>query len=167
MLPDGTAQRVVTEIQVRDVLIAGLGDSIAAGEGNPDRPVRLSDEGFCFRRFLGGETSEYYRPGRAGYSGNRSCVDRGHRIRMPTPGRARARAGIRGPCHRSLYGYQMRAALALAIENPHIAVTFIPLACSGATIAAGFLGSQRITECPNPGTNTACSSIVARADRRR
>ncbi len=26
VLPDGTAQRVVTEIQVRDVLIAGLGD---------------------------------------------------------------------------------------------------------------------------------------------
>ena len=63
VLPDGTAQRVVTEIQVRDVLIAGLGDSIAAGEGNPDRPVRLSDEGFCFRRFLGVETSEFYRPG--------------------------------------------------------------------------------------------------------
>ncbi len=63
VLPDGTAQRVVSEIQVRDVLIAGLGDSIAAGEGNPDRPVRLSDEGFCFRRFLGFETSEYYRPG--------------------------------------------------------------------------------------------------------
>src|SRR5262249_41883112 len=63
-----------------------------------------------------------------------------------------------GPCHRSLYGYQMRAALALAIENPRIAVTFIPLACSGATIATGFLGSQRISECPNPGTSTACST---------
>jgi hypothetical protein len=52
----------------------------------------------------------------------------------------------------------MRAALGLAIENPHVAVTFIPLACSGATIGTGFLGSQRITECPNPGTNTTCSS---------
>ena len=39
VLPDSTAQRVVTEIGVRDVLIAGLGDSIAAGEGNPDRPA--------------------------------------------------------------------------------------------------------------------------------
>ncbi len=28
-------------------------NSIAAGEGNPDRAVRLSDEGFCFRRFDG------------------------------------------------------------------------------------------------------------------
>ena len=35
MLPDATAQRIVTDIRVRDVLIAGMGDSIAAGEGNP------------------------------------------------------------------------------------------------------------------------------------
>ena len=37
ILLDGTALRLVSEIQVRDVLIAGMGDSIAAGEGNPDR----------------------------------------------------------------------------------------------------------------------------------
>ena len=157
VLPDGTAQRVVTEIAVRDVLIAGLGNSIAAGEGNPDRPVRLSDEGFCFRRFLGIETSEFYRPGRAGYTGNRSCATDGSDPHADAWARQSARWHS-GPCHRSLYGYQMRAALGLAIENPRIAVTFIPLACSGATIAAGFLGSQRITECPSPGTNTACST---------
>ena len=46
-------QRVTTEIAVRDIFIAGLGDSIASGEGNPDRPVALSDEGFCFRSYLG------------------------------------------------------------------------------------------------------------------
>src|SRR5947207_5984506 len=74
VLPDGTAQRVVTELAVRDVLIAGLGDSIAAGEGNPDRAVRLSDGGFCFRRFLGGGPNEYYRPGRDGFTSNKSCV---------------------------------------------------------------------------------------------
>ncbi len=70
VLPDGTAQRIVSEIRVHDMLIAGMGDSIAAGEGNPDRAVLLSDEGFCFRRFDG---MEYYRPGRAGFSGDRSC----------------------------------------------------------------------------------------------
>src|SRR5579863_7820668 len=69
-LGDGTAQRVRTEITVRDVLVAGLGDSIAAGEGNPDKAVRL-DGGFCFRRFGTGE--QYYRPGRAGFVGDRSC----------------------------------------------------------------------------------------------
>src|SRR5690348_6817210 len=47
------SQRISTEIEVRDILIAGLGDSIASGEGNPDRAVALSDEGFCFRYYLG------------------------------------------------------------------------------------------------------------------
>src|SRR3982075_2664722 len=46
-------QRVATEIMVRDIFIAGLGDSIASGEGNPDRPIALADEGFCFRYYLG------------------------------------------------------------------------------------------------------------------
>ncbi len=40
------SQRISTEIRVRDIFIAGLGDSIASGEGNPDRPIGLSDEGF-------------------------------------------------------------------------------------------------------------------------
>src|SRR6201996_5362274 len=60
-LGDGTAQRVSTEIAVRDVLVAGLGDSIASGEGNPDRAVEL-EGGFCFRRFLSGGSSQYFRP---------------------------------------------------------------------------------------------------------
>src|ERR1700749_2113474 len=62
-------QRVTTEIRVRDILVAGLGDSIASGEGNPDRAIALSDEGFCFRSYLGGATGQYYRPSRAGYKG--------------------------------------------------------------------------------------------------
>ena len=66
-------QRVSTEIAVRDILIAGLGDSIASGEGNPDRPVALSDEGFCFRFYLSSASSQYYRPSRAGYKGGRAC----------------------------------------------------------------------------------------------
>ena len=61
-----------------------------------------------------------------------------------------------GPCHRSLYSYQLRTALMLAIESPHIAVTYLPLACSGATISAGFLGGQRIVECASPGTTATC-----------
>jgi hypothetical protein len=152
-LPDGTAQRVVTEIAVRDVLIAGMGDSIAAGEGNPDRAIRVSDEGFCFRRFLAGN-AEYYRPGRAGYGGNRSC-EAGSDSDPANWARQSARWES-GPCHRSLYSYQLRTALALAVETPHIAVTYLPLACSGATISAGFLGGQRIVECASPGTNASC-----------
>jgi hypothetical protein len=35
-------------------------------------------------------------------------------------------------------------------------VTFIPLACSGATIPSGFLGTQAIRECSTPGTDAPC-----------
>ena len=66
-------QRVTTQIAVRDIFIAGLGDSIASGEGNPDRAVTLSDDGFCFRSYLGGPAGMYFRPGRAGFKGARAC----------------------------------------------------------------------------------------------
>ena len=58
-------------------------------------------------------------------------------------------------CHRSLYSYQTRTALALAVQYPHIAVTYLPLACTGATIADGLFGSQRARECP-PSKSGSC-----------
>jgi hypothetical protein len=153
---DGTAQQVATEVQVRDVLIAGMGDSVGAGEGNPDRPIQLSDEGFCFRRLVG---DEYFRPGRAGYRGNKSCSAVPEESGFDAWARQSAR-WFSGPCHRSLYSYQTRTALELAVQYPHLAVTFIPLACSGATIDIGFLGTLRILECPIPGTTFACARTV-------
>jgi hypothetical protein len=155
---DGTAQRVVAEIVVRDLLIAGLGDSIAAGEGNPDRAIKL-EGGFCFKRFLG-VGGQYFRPSRAGFDGDRSCET--------VPGSASAaqrwaRHGARwmsAACHRSLYSYQVRLALALAVENPHLAVTFIPLACTGATIDAGLFGSHRADECPITAGSSDCPVTV-------
>ncbi len=146
-LGDGTAQRVVTEIAVHDLLIAGLGDSIAAGEGNPDRAVEL-EGGFCFKRFFSGSSDQYFRPSRAGYGDDRSCENGPS---SPNAARDWARHGARWmnpACHRSLYSYQLRTALALAIEQRHVAVTFLPLACTGATIDAGMFGSQRADDCP-------------------
>jgi hypothetical protein len=158
VLPDGTALRLVSEIVVRDLLIAGMGDSIAAGEGNPDRAVDLSDEGFCFKRFGGGD--EYFRPGRAGFRGNKSCTSMLDDESRAGDWAQHSARWLSGPCHRSLYSYQMRTALALAIENTHVAVTFLPLGCTGATINAGFLGNQRARECPSPGTGAPCSGTV-------
>jgi hypothetical protein len=146
-LGDGTAQRVSTPIAVRDILIAGLGDSIAAGEGNPDQAVEL-ESGFCFRRFLSGGFSQYFRPSRAGYDDDRSCENGPS---SPSAAIDWARHGARWmnpACHRSLYSYQVRTTLALAIEQPHIAVTLVPLACTGATIGAGMFASQRADDCP-------------------
>jgi hypothetical protein len=144
--PDGRIETASADIEVRDLLIAGLGDSIAAGEGNPDRPVALSDDGFCFRQFIGTARSEYFRPGRAGFAGDKSCE-----ITRTAPEETDAWQKFsarwqNSACHRSLYSYQLRAALALAVEHPHVAVTFLPLACTGATIAEGVIGSQRARE---------------------
>ena len=157
VLPDGTALRLVSEILVRDVLIAGMGDSVAAGEGNPDRAVQLSDQGFCFKRFGGGE---YYRPGRAGFSGNKACTAMPNEDTRAGEWAQQSARWLSGPCHRSLYSYQLRTALALAVRYPHIAVTYLPLACTGATIADGLFGSQRAREClPTKSANT-CSGTV-------
>jgi lysophospholipase L1-like esterase len=149
-------QRVATEIMVRDIFIAGLGDSIASGEGNPDRPIALSDEGFCFRSYLGSAGAQYYRPSRAGYKGGRACE-------APDTLQAWQRQSalwFNSACHRSLYSYQTRTALALAVQYPHIAVTYLPLACTGATIPDGLLGGQRARECPPTKSGGTCQGTV-------
>ncbi len=161
-LGDGTAQRIVTEINVRDLLVAGMGDSIAAGEGDPDRAVKL-EGGFCFRRFLRGSTGgQYYRPSRAGFTGDRSCESSGVTSSAATIDWARHGARWMNPaCHRSLYSYQLRTALALAVEQPHVAVTFLPLACTGATISAGLFDSQAADDCPLNATDRCSGTSPA------
>jgi len=151
-----TPQRIATEIMVRDIFIAGLGDSIASGEGNPDRPIALSDEGFCFRSYLGTAGAQYYRPSRAGYKGGRACE-------APDTLQAWQRQSalwFNSACHRSLYSYQTRTALALAVQYPHIAVTYLPLACTGATIPDGLFGGQRARECPPTKSGGTCQGTV-------
>lgn len=167
-------RRAGGEIAVRDLLIAGLGNSIASGDGNPDRPVALTDDGFCFRRFLGSGSSEYFRPSRVGFHGDRSCDGAGGPgSGLDTWAKLSAR-WMYGACHRSLYSYQLRAALELAIENPHGAVTFLPLACTGATIGDGLFNGRRSRElycggalCPSStsGQLNELTSLLERARR--
>jgi lysophospholipase L1-like esterase len=174
--PSEPARRATADIAVRDLLIAGLGDSIASGDGNPDRPVVLSDEGFCFRRFALAGNAEYFRPGRVGFSGDRACDgDVATAFHLPEWARLSAH-WMNAACHRSLYGYQLRAALALAIESPHLAITFLPLGCTGATITDGLFNGQRSREldcapdgtpCPTttPAQMTQLRAIMTRAQR--
>ena len=156
--PDNSVDSVSAQIEVRDLLIAGIGDSVAAGEGNPDKPVALADEGFCFRRFLGAARGEYFRPSRRGYEGDKACDDSPAGSPAATADwNSHGARWMSAACHRSLYGYQLRTALALAIENKQIAVTFLPLACSGATIEDGLFNTQGASECPPTGR---CSGTV-------
>ena len=149
-------QRISTEIMVRDIFIAGLGDSIASGEGNPDRAIALADEGFCFRYYLSTAGAQYYRPSRAGYKGGRAC-EAPDTLQI---WQRQSALWFNSACHRSLYSYQTRTALALAVRYPHIAVTYLPLACTGATIPDGLFGSQRARECPPTKSAGTCQGTV-------
>jgi lysophospholipase L1-like esterase len=51
-------------------------------------------------------------------------------------------------------------AIALAAQNPQIAVTYLPLACTGATIDAGMFGSQRARECVVGKNGLSCQGTV-------
>jgi lysophospholipase L1-like esterase len=150
-------QHVATGIMVRDIFIAGLGDSIASGEGNPDRAIALADEGFCFRSYLGSAAAQYYRPSRAGYKGGRACEAPDTLQNW----QRQSALWFNNACHRSLYSYQTRTALALAVQYPHIAVTYLPLACTGATIADGLFGSQRARECLPTKNAATCAGTVS------
>lgn len=105
---------IETEIKVRDLLIAGLGDSFASGEGNPNVPVAFNSQG----RFR----NQYPKRAINDARGNAQWSDE--------------------LCHRSLYSHQLRAALQIAIENTQVSVTFLGYSCSGASIEAGLLGPQ-------------------------
>jgi lysophospholipase L1-like esterase len=111
-------QPIFVDAAVRDLLIAGLGDSFASGEGNPNAPVQFGD-GKRHRNF-------YPLRKRNDNSGSATWTDQ--------------------LCHRSLYGQQFRAALQIAIEHPQAAVTFLDYSCSGAGIEAGLLGPQVYVE---------------------
>ncbi len=123
----GGRRVAVRRAKVRDLFIVGLGDSFASGEGNPDIPVRFSRE----------RTADY--------SGSTDDPDlKGFPARIGSWGEIGDDNFIEEnarwhdqACHRSLYSHQLRAALQLAIEDPHRAVTFVGLACSGAEVVYG------------------------------
>ena len=142
----GETLRAETSIKVRDIFIVGLGDSLASGEGNPTNPITLDSEGFCFRRV--GTGKRFYLPGRANVVVNKSCDQAENDQDDRKNWDAKAATWLFSGCHRSLYSYQIRTALALAIENPQITVTMIPLGCTGATIHDGILNSKRARERP-------------------
>ena len=167
--PDGAMRSETTSAEPKDILVVGMGDSVASGEGNPDMPVALkpgvTSAGFCFARVLSDPTQQFFLPrrdlGDVDDPPKASCPNfgagAGERAKLE---RARAR-WLHAACHRSLYGHQLRAALALAIEDAHRSVTYVPLGCSGATIPKGLLGSQDARELLTRGGGTASRGVEA------
>jgi hypothetical protein len=139
------------DIKVTDLLIVGMGDSFASGEGNPDVPVRFSRERAADYGDARKDTSLSGYPARVGdwgQIGDAKFIDENARW-------------IDQACHRSLYSHQLRAALQLAIEDPHRAVTFIGAACSGAEVTTGlFLRYKGNEWVPNPPDLSQISAIA-------
>jgi hypothetical protein len=130
-----------TDVKVRDILVAGMGDSFASGEGNPDIPVRFSRE----------RTADYSKPGEeGGLFGYPARIGDWQQIGDKAFISENAR-WLDQACHRSLYSQQLRAALQLGAEDPHRSVTYVGVACSGAEVTAGlFLRYKGNEWVPNP-----------------
>ena len=146
-----SGRRAATRIRVRDVFIVGIGDSFGSGEGNPDHPVRFSDRRAADYGTLGDDLVLAGYPARLGNW--REIGDK--RFRQS------AAKWLDRACHRSLYSYQLRSALQLALENPRRAVTFAGFACSGAEIIAGlFLRYKGNEWVENPPTLSQISAVA-------
>ncbi|MEZ5849629.1 MAG: hypothetical protein R3D68_03135 [Hyphomicrobiaceae bacterium] len=130
-----------TPVAIKDVLILGLGDSFGSGEGNPDVPVRFSRDRVV--DYPGGKSA-------ATLTGYPARV--GDWSQIGDAGFIKANPRwLDQACHRSIYSHQLRAALQLAVENPHRAVTFMSFACSGAETVNGlFLRYKGHEWVPNP-----------------
>lgn len=146
----GGRQVAAADIAVRDLFIVGMGDSFGAGDGNPDLPVRFSRERTAsYGIGLISELDGY--PARVG--GWRQIGDE----RFV----AENARWLDQACHRSLYSHQLRVALQLAIEDPHRAVTFVGVACSGAEITDGlFLRYKGNEWVPHPPELSQISAVA-------
>jgi hypothetical protein len=140
------------DIRVRDLLIVGMGDSFASGEGNPDVPVRFSRERSASYGKRSGKYNLSGYPARIGawkQIGDKAFIEENPRWSDQA-------------CHRSLYSYQLRAALQLGIEDPHRAVTYVGVACSGAEVTFGlflrYTGNEWV---PNPPDLSQISAIAS------
>ena len=137
------------DVTVRDLLIAGMGDSFASGEGNPDGPVRFSRERTAAYGGSGKDLLGY--PARVGSwktIGDKAFIEENARW-------------LDQACHRSLYSFELRAALQLALEDPHRAVTYVGVACSGAEVTAGlFLRYKGNEWVPNPPLVSQISAVA-------
>jgi lysophospholipase L1-like esterase len=140
-----------TEIKVRDILVAGMGDSFASGEGNPDRAVRFSRErtaDYSTIGIYGGLTGYPARIGPWREFGDKTFIKENARW-------------LDQACHRSLYSEQLRTALQLAVEDPHRAVTFVGVSCAGAEVTDGlFLRYKGNEWVPNPPHFSQLSAVA-------
>jgi len=127
---EGSVVAEAKTVKLRHIAIAGFGDSFSSGEGNPDRPAELVDDGLNTYR---NSSRNADRPGYRNYPRRRGATEQ-------SLGGAAAAIWLNAQCHRSLYSQHVRAALVLAMAHRDVAVTLTPYSCTGAEVSAGVLG---------------------------
>jgi hypothetical protein len=114
-------------IKVEDKLVVGLGDSFASGEGNPDVPATFIDADQPHQQ----DTDILA----AKFAGN-------HITHYPRKDKGNEAVWLDKRCHRSMYSYQFKTALQLALRDPQQAITFVSFSCSGA-VTNHIIGSEQ------------------------
>ncbi|TCD13465.1 hypothetical protein [Oricola cellulosilytica] len=128
-------------VEVRDILIASMGDSFSSGEGNPDLPATLDPVVTVKPRYEpvnGGTERQFGVP---------------RRLARPDGSIAEFSSArwLDRRCHRSMYSAHTRAAIALALSGDRRhAVTYMSVSCSGAEITDGVFWPQDGRECTTP-----------------
>lgn len=127
-------------IKPKRIIILGLGDSIAAGEGNPDRATQWK--------------STQVPVGNYRWLSNKGLGDNDSYI-------AQAPIWMDHQCHRSFWNYQTYIALKLAAESPRQEVVLLDYACSGAEIFDGLL----VRQANPPGAADICTLATFKGQR--
>lgn len=163
------AGRVISEpaVVVDDRLVISLGDSFSSGEGNPDVPVQFSAKyslEYNRQRQPPVMSSAREAPppsktlvkknGPYSYMLPRREIESDAAPNRPDQGDQefadqfwnKSAKWLSVDCHRSQYGYPVRVALQLALDDRHRAITFAHLGCSGAEVTDGLLGGMDARE---------------------
>jgi lysophospholipase L1-like esterase len=167
-LPDGR-ELADPAVVVQDLFVVAMGDSFMSGEGNPDKPVRLSparemvydptnsDTRDVASRSIGpnpnygvASAPENFNPKalpkRLMEDEQRSLIFRPNSPEFEQAFNKADAQWLSVDCHRSQYGYPFRVSLELALENRHRAVTLASVACSGADVVEGLFSEMAARE---------------------
>jgi hypothetical protein len=126
-LADGRWGFARETINVKDILIVVLGDSLATGEGNPEQPAcwkgtEKTSGGWILRGWLDPPTPARWADGGPGGDAPRVTPT----VTLPPANALHPRA------HRSTHSGPAQFAMRLEEEDPHTSVTFVCLAATGA-----------------------------------
>lgn len=123
-LADGTQARQT--LRPDHKVILGLGDSYASGQGNPDVPAQW-------------RASMTLGDGNVGWMTGKRNLARGGQARW-----------LDARCDRSFFSFQSLTALGIAARDPHVFVSFLHHACTGAEIFDGVLTPQKTDDTVTP-----------------